>query len=96
MKRTTVYLDELTDLELARLARQRKRSKAELIREALGSYIKANKPKLSPYPSWVGAGHSGVPDLAEHDEELLGQIYEEKHARITAEWEAREKEKEPH
>ena len=93
MKRTTVYLEEQTDLNLSQLARQQGRSKAELIREALGAYTRQQSCNQD-MPSWVGAGRSGIPDLAERDEELLGEIYEERHARILADWEAREREKE--
>lgn len=92
MKRTTVYLEELTDLELARLAKQQGRSKAELIRDALETYTRQQKRAEEPVPSWVGMGRSGVPDLAQRDEALLGEIYEERHARIMADWRAREKE----
>jgi len=89
MKRTTVYLDELTDLELAGLARQQERSKAELIREALSSYVeRQGMPR--PLPRSVGMGRSGVPDLAERDEELLAGLYEEKYARIMADQEAKQ------
>lgn len=90
MKRTTVYLEELTDLKLSRLARLNNRSKAELIREALDKYVEAAQ-EASPVPSWVGAGRSGMPDLAERDEELLGELYEEDYARIMADWKALKK-----
>ena len=92
MKRTTVYLEEQTDLNLSQLARQQGRSKAELIREALKAYTRQQKHVEKPTPSWVGAGRSGIPDLAERDEELLGEIYEERHARIMADWKEGEKE----
>lgn len=92
MKRTTVYLDETTDLELSQLARQQGRAKAELVREALQTYLKDVAGADAPVPAWVGMGHSGVRDLAERDEELLGEIYEERYARITAEWEESQKE----
>lgn len=94
MKRTTVYLDETTDLELAQLARQQGRAKAELMREALTSYVERQRVPR-PLPRSVGMGRSGVPDLAERDEELLGEIYEEKHARIMAAWTARKEEMQP-
>ena len=80
MKRTTVYLEEQTDLNLSQLARQQGRSKAELIREALTTYVEQRAPR--PLPRSVGMGRSGVPDLAEHDEELLHKLYEEKYARL--------------
>ena len=92
MKRTTVYLDEMTDLGLARLAKQQRRSKAELVREALQTYLEDAEKAVDTVPAWVGIGRSGVPDLAERDEEILGEIYEERQARIMAEWEERQKE----
>ncbi len=82
MKRTTVYLSETTDLELTRLAHHDGRSKAELIRDALESYVEKKQEKKRTLPKWVGAGRSGIPDLAQRDEELLGQIYDEKYERI--------------
>lgn len=92
MKRTTVYLEERTDLSLLQLARQQGRAKAELIREALEIYTQQQKHGQEPVPSWVGMGRSGVPDSAERDEELLGELYEERQARIMADRRAREEE----
>ncbi|MDZ7703746.1 MAG: CopG family transcriptional regulator [Trueperaceae bacterium] len=86
MKRTTVYLPEEIDLELARLARQEERSKAELIREALETFVE-RKAKTRTLPPSVGMGRSGMSDLAERADEFLAEIYEEKHARIMAEYE---------
>lgn len=86
-----MYLDETTDLALTQLAKRRGRAKAELMREALASYLeRQHTPCLLPRS--VGMGRSGVPDLAERDEELLAELYKEKHARITADWEAEQKE----
>jgi len=67
------------------MARQKERSKAELIREALEHYF-AREAKLRRLPRSVGMGRSGRPDLAEHDEELLAQIFEEEQVRVAAEW----------
>lgn len=80
MKRTTVYLEEQTDLDLSQLARQQGRPKAELIREALSVYVAQRASR--PLPRSVGMGRSGVPDLAEHDEELLHKLYEEKYTQV--------------
>lgn len=90
MKRTTVYLEEDVDLELAELARQQDSSKAELIRKALNGFVKAERQENPPVPSWVGAGRSGQPDLAERDEEILAEILDEKHERIIKEWQEQE------
>lgn len=87
MKRTTVYLEESTDLELSQLAKQQDRAKAELIREALESYLGAER-KPRPLPRSVGMGRSGVPDLAEHDEELLLEMLEQEHQETLASYEA--------
>lgn len=90
MKRTTVYLDELTDLELARVARQQGRAKAELIREALEDFLREHREKPREVPSWVGAGRSGMPDLAERDEELLAELLDQEYEEILADWQERQ------
>ena len=68
MKRTTIYLD--TDLEI-RLKIESMRSgrpAAEVIREALETYLRERRPGLPP-----GAGEfdSGRSDIAERAEEYL-------------------------
>lgn len=90
MKRTTVYLNRETDLELVRMARKQGRAKTELVREALQDYVGCNAQTRS-LPWSVGIGHSGMPDLAERDEELLGQLFEEEHERTMADWNVQQK-----
>ena len=92
MKRTTVYLDEIMDIELARLARLEGRSKAELIREVLAEYI-GSRRKASAVPDWVGMVSSGSGDLAERDEEVLAKLINEKHERILADHEQWQRDK---
>ncbi len=75
VKRTMVYLPEEADLQLERLARQTKRSKADLLREALDRYLA--EQRTAQLPSWVGIGSSDDPSYIERDEELLPQLIEE-------------------
>lgn len=75
MKRTMVYLPEEADLELGRLAKQTKRSKADLLREALDRYLAERR--TAQLPSWVGIGSSDDPSYVEHDEELLPELMAE-------------------
>ncbi len=82
MKRTTVYLEEQTDLNLSRLARQQGRSKAELIRVALDTYVGNTLKEARPVPDWVGMGDSGGARIAERAEELLQQGLAEEHERL--------------
>ncbi|HEY3123466.1 MAG TPA: CopG family transcriptional regulator [Thermoanaerobaculia bacterium] len=70
MRRTTVYLEPETDLLLKLEAMRRKRPVAELIREALDSYVRRIGSRLPP---GIGAFHSGHRDTAERAEELLAQ-----------------------
>ncbi len=70
MRRTTVYLEPETDVLLKLEAMRRKRPVAELIREALDSYVSRTGSRLPP---GIGAFHSGHRDTAERAEELLGQ-----------------------
>ncbi|MDQ3397964.1 MAG: ribbon-helix-helix domain-containing protein [Deinococcota bacterium] len=94
MKRTTVYLEEGMDLDLACLAKQQERSKAELIREALEQYLKTQE-KPRRLPRSVGIGRSGMPDLAERSEELYGKFLEEEFEEIMADWQERQNEPRP-
>lgn len=59
MRKTTVYLEEATVRALKRLARERRKPEAELIREALASYAQAaGKPK--PKSLGMARGGGGV------------------------------------
>jgi hypothetical protein len=57
MTKTTIYLPEELQYQLEALAKQEKRSKAELIREALLNYI-AQKPRR--LPKSLGMGQDGT------------------------------------
>jgi hypothetical protein len=69
MKKTTVYLPEELKSALGRIAREKRRSEAELIREAIRVLVKDSelpRPRLPLFSS-------GDPTLAERiDEELVG------------------------
>ncbi len=77
-----MYLNETTDLELAQLAKQQGRSKAELIRSALDEYVKRADRETRPVPDWVGMGNSGGARIAERDEELLQEGFAEEHEHL--------------
>jgi hypothetical protein len=69
MKKTTVYLPEDLKSALGRIAAQRGRSEAELIREAVGDLVKDSEPPRPRLPLFL----SDDPTLAERvDEELRG------------------------
>lgn len=68
MKKTTVYLEEATLRAIEAMARTSGRSQAELIREALRTYVE-QRPR--PSLRCVGAGE-GPEDLAERADEYLG------------------------
>lgn len=72
MLRTTVYLDDETVWALRRLSEAEKRSQAEIIREALRSYVgrTGNRRSLSEMPG-LGAYDSGRSDLSEKVEDIL-------------------------
>jgi predicted transcriptional regulator len=77
MKRTTVYLEEATDLALSRLAKQRQQAKAELLREALSQFIAQHeRAESQDVPLWLGAGDSGL-DRAAQEVEQDGARYAE-------------------
>ncbi|MCA1687032.1 MAG: ribbon-helix-helix domain-containing protein [Actinobacteria bacterium] len=69
MKKTTVYLPDDLKSALGRLASQRRRSEAELIREAVGDLIRNSETPRPRLPLFS----SDDPTLAERvDEELRG------------------------
>jgi plasmid stability protein len=69
MKKTTVYLPEDLKSALGRVAAQRGRSEAELIREAIKELVEGSEPPRPRLPLFS----SDDPTLAERvDEELRG------------------------
>jgi len=69
MKKTTVYLPETLKTALGRVAAERGRSEAELIREAVRELVRSSEPPRPRLPLFS----SGDPTLAERvDEELAG------------------------
>jgi hypothetical protein len=69
MQKTTVYLEEDSLRALKRLARERGKAEAELIREAVRLYTrKAGRPKAKS----LGIA-KGPSDLAARTEELLAE-----------------------
>jgi Ribbon-helix-helix protein, copG family len=69
MKKTTVYLPEDLKSALGRVAKERGRSEAELIREAVRELVQSSEPPRPRLPLFS----SGDPTLAERvDKELAG------------------------
>jgi len=70
MQRTTIFADENLLREIKDLAKQEKRSTADVIREALFQYLNTKKTPAARL-SFIGIGDSGRRDLSEKHEELL-------------------------
>lgn len=69
MKKTTVYLPEDLDIALKRVSARQERSEAEIIREAVRSFLESMPQPRPRLPLF----RSGDPTLAERvDEELDG------------------------
>jgi predicted transcriptional regulator len=68
MKRTTIYLDADLEILLKLEAMRSGRPAAEVIREAVRSYLQARPAKLPP---GAGAFRSGRKSTAERAEEIL-------------------------
>ena len=73
--KTTVYLDSDDYRRLKALARAQGRSAAELVREAVSLYARANE--APPRPQSIGAGRSGDGGISVYAEELLDGMGEE-------------------
>jgi metal-responsive CopG/Arc/MetJ family transcriptional regulator len=72
MKRTTVFMDEDVLRKLRELAKRENSSVAEVTRKALVEYVSRRRAKRSRL-SLVGVGRSGLKDVSECYEELLGK-----------------------
>jgi hypothetical protein len=70
MQRTTIFADEYLLREIKDLAKQEKRSVADLIRDALVQYLNSRKTPAARL-SFIAIGDSGRRDLSENHEELL-------------------------
>ena len=72
MERTTVYLEEEVALAIRHIAETQKRSRAEIIREALAKYVREAEPR-GRQRKIPGAGkhRSGRSDVSEKAERLL-------------------------
>ncbi len=73
MKRTTIFADDSLLDEVKYLAKTKKISVATVVREALVSYLAANKPERTTDLAFIAIGQSGESDIAERHEELLWQ-----------------------
>jgi hypothetical protein len=69
MKRTTILIDEGLLLEALHLARRQGTTFTAVVHEALREYLTVHRAPR--HLSFLGIGHSGRPDLAKHDEEIL-------------------------
>ena len=70
MKKTTVYLDDADDQRLARVARRRGRSRAELIREAVARLLREEGIEASPQ---FALGSSTHRDTSSRVDEALAE-----------------------
>ena len=70
MKRTTIFADEELLSEIREISAKEKKSVAEVMREAMQSYVQKKKPARRKL-SFVGIGRSGRKDIAGRHEELL-------------------------
>ena len=73
MKRTTIFIDEQLERELAGLARRRGQPVAALVREAVERYVVDARDAGRRPLAFVAAGRSGRHDVAERHEDLLFQ-----------------------
>lgn len=67
MRKTTLYLPDSLKLRIEQLAREERRSEADVMRAALASYADSRPPPRPVLPLFA----SGRPDLAERFDELL-------------------------
>lgn len=68
-KKTTIYLPDRLKRNVERVAREERRSEADVIRDAVESAIADRQPPAPRIP--LGPYSLGAPDIAERAEELL-------------------------
>ncbi len=64
MKRTTIFLTDELDRELQEVARRTRRRQAEIVREALSQYLRAQE---RPWPRSVGMGSNPDPSVTSNN-----------------------------
>ena len=72
VQKTTVYLDAADYRRLKHLARQKGRTPAELVREAVAEYAAREQPRRRPRS--IGAGSSRKGNISERAEDLLAGL----------------------
>ncbi len=72
MKRTTISLPDELAAALEREARLRRVSVSQVAREAIEARLGLDEEEPPDMP-WIGIGDSGLPGIAEDDEEYLRQ-----------------------
>lgn len=80
----TVRLGEDLEQELSRVATEEGRTKTEIIREALRSYLTTIRERQTPYElgqDLFGAGSSGRSDLSRTYKRRLNEKLRERHSR---------------
>lgn len=70
MKRTTIFAEENLLKEIRELSKEEDRSVAEVIREAMQTYVAQKRHKKKKL-SFIGIGDSGRKSIAGKHEELL-------------------------
>jgi hypothetical protein len=71
VRRTTIYLEPDLEVLVKLEAVRSHRSIAEILREALRSYLSSRPPQVPP---GAGGFDSGEIQTAEHAEEVLGEL----------------------
>jgi hypothetical protein len=73
----SLRLDDATRRTIARLARTRRRSQSDIVREAVSALIARAPGDDRPYAAWapvIGIARGGPPDLSERTGERMRRI----------------------
>jgi hypothetical protein len=74
-----IYIEPEQDYVLAMLAKKKGVSKAEIIRESLGKYLREIPLEEDPAMGLIGLGRSGKKNLSQdHDAYLAGYVRQKK------------------
>jgi Arc/MetJ-type ribon-helix-helix transcriptional regulator len=73
----SIRLDDNTRRTIARIARAKRRSQSEVVREAIQAFARANDRDVRPYDQWkdvIGILKGGPPDLSERTGEKFTKM----------------------
>jgi predicted transcriptional regulator len=78
----SVRLDDHASRQVARLARAQRRTRSDVVREAVGQYVARQQESARPWDQWkdvIGIAKGLPADLSERTGEKVARLLQERH-----------------